>query len=178
MSRPKHPFSNGHQKHLDAAFEAAMEEARRNAELVRDTAQSERAISAAGRRTKGKDIAMGAVRLRAGQGERHNRWIGNAHVEVTYRGPRNEGDTVRPMYRVRISVGKLRHKITVGGAANWYEEHGLPTSPAAIDAAAGGAIRFASEADEDTSKEIAETIAEATIGALREDGSYEVRRSR
>jgi len=141
-------------KKLEAAYESAL----RQAALA-----------------EGPDISMGAVRLRSGVGSKHERQIGAAHVVVTYIGPSLE-PPVRPLYKVVIKIGKLRHKLTVGGAANWYKQNALPASPEAIDAAAGGAIRFASVADEDTPQEIADVVNEATLAAMKDDGSYAVER--
>jgi hypothetical protein len=159
---------------VEAAYDAALEEAvRLDADprwqkVWEDDPSSKR----------GHDIVLGAVRLRDGIGTKHLRWIGRAEIEITYRGPRREPDAApRPMYKVVIKVGRLRHKLSVGAPANWYEEHGLPISPEAIDATAGGAVRFASTPDEDTDPDVAATIEGATQEALKVNGEYEVRRS-
>jgi hypothetical protein len=145
---------------LERAFAAAMDEAARR------------------EKAGGKDISFGAVRLRTGLSQKHDRWIGDAKVTVTYRGVNKEpGGVLRPMYRVLIAVRGLRHKLTVGAPASWHETSGTPVSPDAIDAAAGGAVRFASTPDEDTDEEVAAVIDEATQSALKENGEYEIRRA-
>lgn len=133
-------------KALQDAYDAALAEARRG-------------------------VSLGAVRLRAGAGLKHERFIGDARLEITYRGP---DKSHRPMYRVVIFVRTLRHKISVGGAANWHEQHGLPSSPAAIDEIARAAVSFATS---DASAHAASTIEEATQSALRENGTLKVRNS-
>lgn len=141
-------------KKLEAAYEAALRQAAEGG---------------------GPNISFGAVRLRTGIRTKHERVIGAAQITVTYVGPSLD-EPIRPLYKVLIKVGKLRHRLTVGGAASWYERHALPASPEAIDAAAGGAVSLASVADEDTPDEVADAVNEATLSAMKEDGSYVVER--
>lgn len=127
----------------------------------------------------GPDISFGAARLRHGRGEKHTRYVGNAVLTVIYKGvSRHRGtNTVRPAYDVHILVGRFKHKLTVGGSASWHEDHGVPSSPEAIDAAAGAAVRFAATPDDDVPEHIADAVNAATEMALKENGDYDVRRS-
>lgn len=137
----------------------------------------ERALKAASK-NQGPDISFGAVRLRTGRGQTHKRTIGSAHLSITYKGVRSEqGGTLRPMYAVTIKVGSLSHKLSVGGAASWHEQHGTPVSPDAIDAIASSAISFATSPDEGDDPDVASEIESATTSAIKEDGGYDVVRS-
>lgn len=127
----------------------------------------------------GPDISFGAVRLRQGRGEIHTRFVGNAKLSIKYKGvSRHPGSReLRPAYDVHILVGRLKHKLTVGGATSWHEHQGTPSSPEAIDSVAGAAVRFASTPDDDVPEHIADAINAATEMALLDNGDYQVRRT-
>jgi hypothetical protein len=122
---------------------------------------------------------MGAVRLRQGAGEKHERFVGHAYVLVKYKGPKKDPTTkqLRPAYDVVITVGRLKHKLSVGGSLAWHEQSGLPSSPDAIDEIASSAVGFAVTPDEDVPEDVRETINSATEWTLKEDGKYDVKRT-
>lgn len=138
----------------------------------------ERALRAAAK-IGGPEISMGAVRLRVGRGESHRRFIGDAQIDITYKGVRTApGGSIRPYYVALVGVNRLRHKFSLGAAPNWHEEFKTPVDEDLIDRLAQSAISFSlNEEDDAISDELTDAVKGATDKVMKADGSYEVRRT-
>lgn len=119
----------------------------------------------------------GALRSAEARNSVHTRYVGDVTVEVIYKGPKLQDGVERPWYVVVLKLGHLRHRLSLGGARNWYHVHGLPSDAKAIDAITSSAIAFACEPDGNTPLQISSAIRLATSSALRSDGTYTLRKT-
>lgn len=105
------------------------------------------------------------------------RFIGQSQIDCKYKGVRTDSNgSVRPWYICVLSIGRLRHKFSLGAPGPW-KKHGEPLADAMVAELCCKVIELSlDEQDDDLSDALTAAVKEATKGA-RKDGTYIVRKT-
>lgn len=104
------------------------------------------------------------------------RYVGDAVLQIQYRGRRKDRKThsPRPAYDIVIKIGRFRHKLTVGGPAEWSDNKA--TQEKSFDDIAASAIALVlNDAKPDSATRAVFVAAEP---ALSKSGEVRVSRSK
>lgn len=105
------------------------------------------------------------------------RFIGDSQIDLKFKRMATDPQgAVRPWYIAVITVGKMRHKFSLGGPAGW-EDFSSPLDDGLVDALSVAAVNFALDEDDDDVPDHVTEIVEIAVKNAREGDSYKVRKT-